>query len=381
MYVQNINRETMKNMSTKSFVFLFFLCCISTSRLHAQWNWYNPLHCDSFVIQNQGWKNEIGKSYVRLPQRAERNVRTDVWNLSRQSAGLSICFRTNASEIKVRYTVKGCLCLSHMPTTGVSGMDLYCINHNGKWGRLDGGKPSGDTLRYHYRNIWKKNEIKEFRLFLPLYNSVDWLEIGIPKGNSLTFIPASTEKPIVVYGTSIVQGACASRPGMAWTNILQRSLNLPVINLGFSGNGRLEKDVISYINEIDACLFILDCLPNLFKNPHVYLSKDEAANLVFEAVMQIRAKHNSPILLIEHTGYSDASVDRTQYSRYTRLNKGAKDAFNKLISKGIKHIYYLSNNELNILDEMRVDNVHLSDWGMHVQAVKVEEKVRTILDK
>lgn len=50
-----------------------------------------------------------------------------------------------------------------------------------------------------------------------------------------------TDHPIVLYGTSIAQGACASRPGMAWGNIVSRSLEIPLINLGFSGNGKLEK--------------------------------------------------------------------------------------------------------------------------------------------
>ena len=48
---------------------------------------------------------------------------------------------------------------------------------------------------------------------------------------------------------------------MTWGMILQRSLGYPLINLGFSGNGRLEKEVLDFICEIDARLYILDCLP------------------------------------------------------------------------------------------------------------------------
>ena len=87
-----------------------------------------------------------------------------------------------------------------------------------------------------------------------------------PEDSELTFIPQSPEKPVVLYGTSIAQGACSSRPAMAWANILQRSLGYPLINLGFSGNGKLEKEVLNYIIEQDARIYILDCLPNLTPN-------------------------------------------------------------------------------------------------------------------
>jgi GDSL-like Lipase/Acylhydrolase family len=96
-----------------------------------------------------------------------------------------------------------------------------------------------------------------------LYNSVQWMEIGIQEGTLFNPLPTRKEKPIVVYGTSIAQGGCASRPGMAWPAILGRKLDRPLINLGFSGNGRLEKEVIDLMIEIDAKLFVLDCLPNL----------------------------------------------------------------------------------------------------------------------
>mgnify|MGYP002508477446 CR=1 FL=1 len=47
-----------------------------------------------------------------------------------------------------------------------------------------------------------------------------------------------------MYGTSILQGGCATRPGMAHTNILQRRLNREGVNLGFSGNARLDPEIM-----------------------------------------------------------------------------------------------------------------------------------------
>ena len=353
------------------------LVCLTALSAHAQWKWLNPLEYGFPVIQNQGWTEEIGDSYVRLPQRAEGKVRKPVWDLSRNSAGLAIHFFSNAPELKVRYQVSGPLNMPHMPTTGVSGVDLYSIDSDGQWRFYFGGYPSGDTLQYHYTNIGKDlyhDRGYEFRLYLPPYNTIKWLEIGVPENDELTFIPVSPEKPILLYGTSIAQGACASRPGMTWGTILQRSLGYPLINLGFSGNGRLEKEVLDFICEIDARLYILDCLPNLTPK-----SKDEITQLVSDAVKQIRATHSSPILLVEHAGYSNALADDTKLQDYVRMNEGAKKAFEELQAQGIKDIYYLTREELGLHPDAWVDYVHPSDWGMETQANAVERKVREIL--
>ena len=123
-----------------------------------------------------------------------------------------------------------------------------------------------DTITYTYSRLsYATSPTKgyEYQLFLPTYNSVKWLEVGVPEGYELRFLPKSQERPIVVYGTSIAQGACSSRPGMAWPAIIDRVLEHPVINLGFSGNGQQEPETYGFLAELDAQLFIIDCMPNM----------------------------------------------------------------------------------------------------------------------
>ena len=71
-------------------------------------------------------------------------------------------------------------------------------------------------------------EFREYKLFLPLYDGVTKLEIGIDSNASIKKATPNTLKPIVFYGTSITQGGCASRPGMAHTNIISRKLDVTV---------------------------------------------------------------------------------------------------------------------------------------------------------
>lgn len=362
-------------MKRHLFLLIFCLLCGSIS---AQTKWYNPMEAGFPVIQNQGFTSEIGNSYVRLPDRAKGVVRNPVWDLSRHSAGLSISFYCNSPEIQVQYVTTNTknYAMQHMPATGVSGVDLYSINSDGKWNICYGGLSFGDTVKTTYKNIGKDryhNEGFEYRLYLPLYNGVNWLRIGIQEGKKLTFIPASIEKPIVLYGTSIAQGACASRPGQAWSNILQRDIDFPVINLAFSGNGKLEPEVLNFINEIDSRLYILDCIPNLTE-----ISADVVTSRVLAAVKQIRAKHSTPILLVEHAGYSNAITDSARIS-YKIANEGSIKAYKQLLAEGIKDLYYISHEDLNFDPDMWVDNTHPSDWGMVQQAKVIEKKVREIL--
>jgi hypothetical protein len=138
----------------------------------------------------------------------------------------------------------------------VSGVDLYAIDSEGEWHSCAGKFSFKDTITYSFEKLKRNDNYhklgREYRLFLPLYNTVRDLEIGVPDSCIFKPLPKMREKPIVVYGTSIAQGACASRPAMGWTNIISRHFDRPVINLAFSGNGQLEKELIDFINEIDA---------------------------------------------------------------------------------------------------------------------------------
>ena len=136
----------------KRLLSIFILCMVCLSA-GAEWKWQNPMEASFPVIQNQGWPDEIGQTYVRLPDRAKAEVREPVWNLSRNSAGLAIHFYCNSPQITVRYQVSGGYAMPHMQSTGVSGLDLYSIDSEGKWSFCFGNYSFGDTIRYSYTNL------------------------------------------------------------------------------------------------------------------------------------------------------------------------------------------------------------------------------------
>ncbi len=352
---------------------------VSTLQLPAQLQWKNPLAESFQTVHGQAWQDELKGTYYRLPERAKEVVRKPVWGLSRHSAGLSIVFRSNAPEIKVRYAVTEGFAMAHMPATGKSGVDLYATDANGKLRWCAAKYAFGDTITYTYSHLSYVTDPKqgyEYQLFLPPYNEIKWLEIGVDKEYTLRFLPASKEKPIVLYGTSIAQGACASRPGMVFGNIINRTLQHPVVNLGFSGNGQMEPEVFDFLSEIDAKTFILDNMPNMNK---------ERTGLIYEratnGIRKLRQKSNAPILLVEHNGYANEFSSLDAEDSYRKTNIELRRVYQTLKAEGIKELYYLTKEEIGFTQDATVEAIHPSDLGMQIYADAYIPKIKEILQE
>ena len=345
----------------------------------AQMVWYDPMQAAGSVMQNQAFVEEI-HGYARLPKRAQGEVRDAVWSLAQNSAGEMIAFYTNSPDVEVRYTTTSMsYAMPHMPATGVSGVDLYRIDSDGVEAYCAGRYAFGeDGVTYKFTGMPTSPQHHklgyEYRLYLPLYNGVKQMQIGVKEGSEFRFVPTREERPIVLYGTSIAQGGCVSRPAMAWGTILQRALDLPLVNMGFSGNGRLEREVLSYICEMDARLYILDCLPNILE-----YEVEEVYRLTYEAVKQIRQKSEEPILLVDHVGYTTFDTNPKNHDYVIAANKASRRAYEKLLAEGVKNLFYITREQMGVTYEMAVDGNHLTDLGQLQQARAVESVVRDIL--
>lgn len=335
-------------------------------------SWYD---LQQLGIEGQGWK-EVRSPYDRLPAKAEKVVRRAVWNLSRHAAGLHVRFRTDATALQARWTLTGArLQLPHMPATAVSGLDLYVRGPSGSWQWLAVGQPTGQKNSVELVKGLPGGKVREFLLYLPLYNGVSQVEIGLPRGARLQKAGAypGYKKPIVVYGTSIVQGGCASRAGMVHTSILHRILDWPVINLGFSGNGKMEPELAELLGELDASLYILDCLPNL--------TAEEVEKRVEPFVQRLRkARPETPILLMEDRSYTDSANLPARRERNQRSRAALRRAWEKMVWEGVQSLQYLGGEELLGHDgEGTVDGSHPNDLGFMRQARAMESMVRYCL--
>ena len=315
--------------------------------------------------------------YDRLPAEAEGVVRKAVWNLSRDSAGMAVRFFSPTPEVHVRYRLTDDqLDMVHMPATGVSGVDLYARAPDGKLRWVQVARPKSRDVTAKLAGSMPANKDgkpHEWLLYLPLYNGIETLEIGVPTDTTIEPAPPPTGKPVLVYGTSIVHGACASRPGMAWPAIMGRMLERATINLGFSGNGRMETEVGRFLCELDPAVFVVDCLPNMSAK----LVKERTVPLV----RQLReARPDTPILLVEDRTFTNAWANPRQLAahqqRRTELNKG----FAQLQENGVSNLHLLTADGLLGSDnEGATDGSHPNDLGMMRQAQKVADAVQPLL--
>jgi len=314
--------------------------------------------------------------FDRLPASAETSVTPSVWNLSRDSSGMAVHFKTDSPAIYVHYKlIKPTIGLPHMPATGVSGVDLYARDEKdgGKWKWVQVVKPATQEIKTELIKGLAPGE-REYAAYLPLYNGIESLSIGVDKGAKFEGL-APRPKPIVFYGTSITHGACASRPGMVHTGILGRRLDMPVVNLGFSGNGRMDKAVGDYLVQIDAAVYVIDCLPNM--NAATVTEK------CVPLVKQLRAaKPETPIILVEDRRFTNDWITPAKHQFHTENHAALQAAYDTLVKEGVKHLYYIPGDHLYGDDtEGATDASHANDLGFMRQADIFEPVLREALGR
>jgi len=331
--------------------------------------WYDA---KDIGVEGRAW-DDTETFYDRLPARAKASVRPPVWSLSQHSAGMCVRFTSNAQAIHARWKLKSArLAMTHMPATGVSGLDLY-VRFEGQWRWLSTGQPKAQNNTARLIADLPKGK-RDYLLYLPLYNGVTSVEIGVPQESTVWKTALDEDRlPIVFWGTSITHGACASRPGMVHTAILGRRLERPVVNLGFSGNGRMEPEVAELMSEIEAAVYVVDCLPNI--------TGDVVSQRVRPLVDIIRKKHpGTPILLVEDRTYGNAFLQPSKQNRHKTSRAALRAAYEQMQSDGIPNIYYLEGAKLLGEDgEDTVDSSHPTDLGFFRQANAFEPVLRPLL--
>jgi hypothetical protein len=326
-----------------------------TTRPKDPLRWYDARHLD---LEGRGW-NDIASPYDRLPAKAEKIVRDAVWNLSQSSAGMCVHFVADTPSIDVHWKLRSDkIGMPHMPPTGVSGVDLYGRTDDGKWRWIACGRPSDLDNRATLAKELPTGR-REYRLYLPLYNGVSLVEIGLPE--TATIVRSTNamlkRKPIVFYGTSIMQGACASRTGMAQSSIIGRRLERPIINLGFSGNGKMEIEMAQLLAELDPAAYVLDALPNC--------TASEIKVRAEPLVRELRKAHpETPIILVEDRTYGDAPWTPSRLDRNLSSREAYRKVYEKLLAEGMPGLTYVEGGQLLREDgEDTVDGSHPTDLG------------------
>jgi len=330
-----------------------------------------------FPVFGQAFEASEKHPYRRLPEHLDGVVREPLWNLGCNSSGLYVRFRSDAPEIHARWTTGGNH-MPHMTDCGTGGLDLYVLI-SGEWTYVGSGFNWGEPSPSHECRIVGNMEplMREYMLYLSLYDEVKSLDIGVPEGYALSSPEAATprsDRPMVMYGTSILQGGCASRPGMAFTNILARRFNRTVINLGFSGNAFLDEEIAQLMASVkDPSVFVLDYVPNA-----------SAAMIGERGEHFFRILRNAhpdvPVLFVEDPTFAHSVVDGAIAEEVGQKNAAQRALFLRLKKDGEKKIYYVGTEGMTGSDgEAFVDGIHFTDLGMVRYADHIERALAKAL--
>ena len=305
----------------------------------------------------RGYHNIEGP-FFRVDTAQYSDLPRGVSNTGRHSAGLFVDFKTNSRSIKAQWCVNPSTVFSYLSEVNRRGLDLYA-KVNGGYQYVRSGFPSSTSDCSEAIIIDQlTGEERVYRLYFPLYSELTSLQIGVDEQASFTVLPKNDNRRILVYGSSIAQGASASRPGMAYPAQLERKLGFEFLNYGFGGSAKMEASVAQMLADIPAVdLLIMDCVPNS--------SVEEIKQRTAAFVAIYRAKNPQvPIVMIpsviREVGYFNTVIGQ----RVSAQNTQFRLEYEALIAQGVQNIHYLEVEHLLGTDhEGTSDGVHPTDLG------------------
>lgn len=339
-----------------------------------RFNWVSVGQDGTWRLQGKLEDTSLTASLYRLPASAKAVVRKEVWNLSRNPAGVYLDFYTEADTVAFAYRCEQNINLKHMSAIGISGIDVYAKLKDNRWVWVKTKyiALNNDDVKVVMEGLDVK-DLAYYRLYFPLYNTVADFKIGLNRPVDLISLE-NKGKPIVVYGTSITQGASASRAGMSWTALLGRRVEMPVVNLGFSANGRLEKEIVDVIAKQEASLYIIDCLPNL-----VVFTDEEVRQRLLYTWQTLRKSHpQTPIIFAEHADATINLLNTDSQRAYERVNRNLNRFIVENITGKDAHVHLVTAQSIGLDIDDTADGIHPSDRGMKKYADAYEKVIRDL---
>lgn len=358
-----------------SFLLLLVICSLCSNQLYSQTKKETVVYQSATSFTVVGKIMPTTEPFHRVDTTKNSHLPQHIKRLLTRSAGLAISFKSTSSVIHAKWCTDSAYSSAGMTPIAYSGLDLY-IKKDGKWQFAGVGRPKNGTLCNEDKLIGNLEEgEKEFLLYLPAYSTTNNLEIGIEEKASITAGEYPFSKKVLVYGSSIVQGSGASRPGMIYTSQLARQTGYDVLNLGLSGSAKMEKEVADLVASIPAEAYILDCIPN--SSPQEVLDR-------LGYLMQTVRKHNphAPILVVQSVFRESGYFDQRLGEHVKQQNENAYQEFITQQQAGMKDIYFLFADDLLGEDhEATVDGTHPTDLGFYRMLEVIRPQLYHMLNK
>ncbi len=320
------------------------------------------------------YKNE--PIFHRLPTEVGQATSAGVAGLERESAGGRVRFSTDSPYVAISVEYENLGRNSHTPLEATGGFDLYEDYPNGiSESRFAKAFQPPYTTDKKFEQVisFSSSRKRYFTLNFPLHSVVKNVYIGLADSATLEGgARYRNRRPVVVYGSSIVHGTGPSRPGLTYTNMLARRLNLDITNLGFSGNAKAEQAIVDYMSEMEMSIFVCDYDHNAPTIEH--LQKTHKA--MYDSFREHQP--TTPYVVISRPDFT-GSISGSSARRNVII-----DTFRHARELGDKNIYYIDGESFFIgrdENDCTIDNCHPNDFGNSLMADGIEHTLRQILSK
>ncbi len=330
--------------------------------------WYDAAQAP---MELYGFCGIEGDPYRRLPDEVGAATNAGTRRNASHTAGGRVRFSTDSKRIAIRAKMPYMTKYDHMAFNGSAGFDLYeDFEHSCRY--MGTFRCSvNDTEGYTAKRPVKGGQMRDYTVNFPLYSPVSELLIGIDAGAKLGGgAKYKNVPPIVYYGSSITQGACSSRPGIAYQSIITRRLNIDHVNLGFSGNARGEQAMAEYIASLPMTAFVCDYDHNAPNAEHLYATH-------YDFYKTIREKQPKlPIIFVSRPDFDNS------YSQSVKRRRAIEDTYYRAREEGDRNVFYIDGQGLfrgDLKEECTVDTTHPSDIGMALMADGIGQMLTRIL--
>lgn len=313
--------------------------------------------------------------FQRMSHSVAKSINYNIEVLSSTTAGARARFETDSAQITLSISYRYLAKMNQMAHSGASGFSLLEETKKG-YRFVHLFKPIySDEHGYTQSVQLGSKKLRKFVLFFPLYNDyINEILLAFDKnsyvgpGNKYDF-----ELPILYYGSSITQGAAASRPDTAYQAYISKWNNVDFLNLGFSGGAKGEDAMIEYLSNIKSLIFVCDYDYNAPDAAHL-------KNTHYKLYNAYRTKNPStPIIIMTAPNYS-ISNKKNYMSRFNVI----KNTFDRAIMQGDKNVYFIDGRnffKMGDRDCCTVDGCHPNDLGFYRMAKSLNKIIKQILSK
>lgn len=328
-----------------------------------------PFPEEHLHVHGLPWFDGAEPRLWRFPRSSIDHLPAAVNNLMRFPAGGRLRFRSDTTTLWLKVSADHVSSMRHMSPIGVGGIDAYLDETY--WGSAAIAQ-EGEQELLVFRGGERKQ--RSITLYLPPFQRLEILALALDRGSQvLPPEPFSRPLPIVYYGSSIAQGACASRPGMSYEAILSRRLGVDFVNLGFSGSGKAEPEVVDLVAAVGACCYVLDLGKSFGSQPAaVYVRMLETLRAARPSVPIVCVTPIFSTKELYDCSYQELSVHvRTVVTQAVRLRADAGDTCVHLVDG----LQLLGSGDTDAFQE----GVHPTDLGFFRIAERLEPTLRRVL--